>query len=109
MTTTTLSQVVTRAASKITLASSALVTTHGHAGSITATVTSVAPGSGTPTGTVDFYDGAGLSTTVPLSTSGKAAFPLALLGVGSHSITAIYTGSTHNQPITSTALNETIT
>ena len=58
----------------------------------TATVTAVGPGSGTPTGTVQFYaDGEPLGDAVALS-GGTATSPVAKLTAGSHQITADYQG-----------------
>ncbi len=107
---TTLNQVINPAASKITLASSALTTTFGHSGSITATVTTVSPGAGVPTGSVDFYNNGSYLTTVSLSSVGKAAIPIASLSRGTHALTAVYSGSVNNLTVTTVvALNETIT
>ncbi|NUP38832.1 MAG: Ig-like domain repeat protein [Streptomyces sp.] len=69
---------------------------------ITATVTAVAPATGTPTGTVTFVvTGSGGGTfTQPLNGSGQATINLNTLGVGSHAITAIYNGDTKFLPST---------
>ena len=53
----------------------------------------VASGGATPTGTISFYDGGGPIATVALDGSGKAAFAASGLGIGSHSITATYSGN----------------
>ena len=74
-------------------------TTSGSLGqtiTITATVSAKAPGSGTPTGSVDFYD----TTTnddlgkVTLS-GGVASLSTTMLSPGSHSITVTYSGDTN--------------
>src|SRR5215469_3996659 len=57
---------------------------------LTATVTSQA--TGTPTGTVTFLDGATQLGQVVLGANGQAQFPTAALAVGSHSLTAQYSG-----------------
>src|SRR5439155_4041334 len=61
-----------------------------------ATITVTAPGSGTPTGTVQFIiDGATAGSPVSVSTSGgltTALFTSSLLGVGTHTVTASYSG-----------------
>jgi hypothetical protein len=62
---------------------------------------------GTPTGTIQFFDGATPLTTVSL-TSGTATFATALLTPGDHSITAQYSGDTNNLPSTSSPITETI-
>jgi streptogramin lyase len=60
-----------------------------------------------PAGTVNFYDGATLIGSGTL-TSGGVSLTLPSLAVGSHSITAAYTGSTVYAAATSTALVEVI-
>jgi plastocyanin len=61
---------------------------------LTATVQVTAPGSGTPTGTVSFFDGA-----VPLGTSSlsgtQAIFTSSQWKIGKHSFTAVYNGDTN--------------
>jgi hypothetical protein len=47
---------------------------------------------GTPSGTVTFADGATPLGTVPLDSSGKASLTTTGLAIGSHSITATYSG-----------------
>ena len=63
----------------------------GHAVTFTATV-SAALGVGTPTGAVTFTDGAATLGTVPLSGAGTASFSTSTLSVGSHAISAVYSG-----------------
>ncbi|MGW2376645.1 Ig-like domain repeat protein, partial [Kitasatospora sp. NPDC001683] len=60
----------------------------GQAKVLTATVTVVAPGVGTPTGTVSFFDGATLLGTGTLDAGGVATFTTSGLSVGSHALTA---------------------
>ncbi len=71
------------------------------------------PGSVTPTGTVTFYDGTTALGTVGLSVqsadTASASFSPSTLGVGSHSITAVYDGDGTYQGSTSTALTQTVT
>ncbi|MEA2987535.1 MAG: hypothetical protein QOG83_246 [Alphaproteobacteria bacterium] len=59
--------------------------------SVTFTATVTPAGAGTPTGTVTFKDGATTLGTGTLS-SGSAGFSTAALGVGGHTITAVYGG-----------------
>jgi hypothetical protein len=56
-----------------------------------APVKPVAPGSGTPTGTVTFYDGTKAIGTATL-VNGLAKFTISTLARGTHSITAVYNG-----------------
>jgi hypothetical protein len=68
----------------------------------TATVTPVAPGAGTPGGSVTFYDGSTLLGTVAL-TGGAASLTTSALAVGSHSVTASYGGDGNFNPGASNA------
>ena len=74
----------------------------------TATVTANSPGSGTPTGTVTFYDGTNVLGIGTLNSSGKATFTTSALAVGRHSITAVYGGNTNYTTSTSSALTQTV-
>jgi autotransporter-associated beta strand protein len=77
----------------------------------TATVSPVPGASGTPAGTVNFFDGATLLGPGTLSTvSGKqqATFPTSTLAIGPHSITAVYQGNASFNGSTSSILNEQI-
>jgi sugar lactone lactonase YvrE len=71
----------------------------------TATVTT---GTGTLTGSVRFLDGNKLLTVIDLNTAGVAAFPTSLLTVGSHSITAAYSGDASHHPSTSAPLIQVV-
>ena len=66
------------------------------------------PGQGTPTGTVAFNDGSTTLGTVTLNGSGVATFATSSLGVGQHSITAVYAGDTNNTGSTSSVLTQTV-
>jgi hypothetical protein len=80
----------------------------GQSVTFTATVTSKAPGSGTPTGTVTFKDGTTVLATVMLS-GGVATFSTSSLALGSHSITAVYVSDTGNHSTsTSTAVSQVV-
>ena len=71
------------------------------------TVSASAPGSGTPTGTVTFKDGAtilGMSALV----SGSATYTNGSLSVGSHSITVIYNGDANFIASTSSVLSQVV-
>ena len=59
----------------------------------TATVRAVAPGSGTPSGTVTFIDGSTTIGTVAVGGTGTAALTTNALGRGTHTLTARYNGS----------------
>nr|WP_308290583.1 Ig-like domain-containing protein [Streptomyces marispadix] len=64
----------------------------GQAVTFTATVTAVAPGAGTPTGTVTFAQSGGGTVTVPLDASGVASVTSAQLPAGTYSGIATYNG-----------------
>src|SRR5262249_5110944 len=61
---------------------------------LTASVTARSPGAGTPTGTVTFLDG-GTSWQLVLRGDGLATFSTSGLGVGGHSIRAVYSGDSN--------------
>ena len=90
-------QVVNKANSMVSLATSANPSVFGQSVTFTATVAPVAPATGTPTGTVSFFDGgnaiAGCSN-IALS-GGQAQCATTALSVGSHTITAQYSGNTN--------------
>jgi hypothetical protein len=102
-----LAQTVTTGTSASTLASSANPSVLGQAVTFTATVTAVAPASGTPTGTVTFMDGTATLGTGTLS-AGRATFSTSALTQGSHSITAVYGGNTSFSGTTSAVLVQTV-
>jgi photosystem II stability/assembly factor-like uncharacterized protein len=87
----TLKQVVSKATTMTTLASSLNPSNVGQAVTFTARV--VPQFSGTVTGTVTFYDGATVLKTGSLS-GGKATLTTSKLTSGTHTITATYNGST---------------
>lgn len=88
----TLAQTVNKASTATTLSSSANPSTISQSVTFSATVSVVAPGAGTPTGSVTFNDGSNTLGTAPVSSSGTATFTTSTLAVNSHSITAVYSG-----------------
>ena len=66
----------------------------GQTVTLTAIVRPGPPGSGTPTGTVTFFDSATALGTGTL-TAGQATFSTASLSAGGHVITAVYAGDMH--------------
>src|SRR5208283_4291582 len=75
--------------------------------SVTFTATVKPEFTGTPTGTVTFKDGTTTLATVTLS-GGVAKFTTSSLAVGTHSITAVYEGSTSFATSTSAALKQVV-
>src|SRR5439155_1197873 len=79
----------------------------GQAVTLTAVVSPVAPGTGVPTGTVTFRDGATVLATVTLA-NGSASFAASTLAAGSHSLTAVYSGSPNFNASTSPAVTQVV-
>jgi hypothetical protein len=95
------------AATKTSLSASSAQVTLGQAVTFTATVAPLS-GSGTPTGSVTFSDGATQIGTGALNSSGVATLSTSSLGVGSHSVTAVYSGDTNFSASTSSAASVTV-
>ena len=112
-TSTALPQTVYQDATTTTVVSSASPSVYGQSVTFKATVNAVAPGSGTPTGSVTFtftfLDGSTTQDTAPLNSGGKATFTTKALPVGgSYTITAVYGGDSNFTTSTSTALPQTV-
>jgi hypothetical protein len=71
------------------------------------TFTSTTPGA--TSGTVAFYDGSTKIGTAPVSTSGQASLTTAALGAGTHTITAVFSGTSALLPSTSPSITQTVT
>jgi hypothetical protein len=95
-------QVVNGVKTTTTLVSSLNPAIFGEAVTLTAAVNGV---SGTPDGTVIFYDGSAMIGTALLA-SGSASISIATLSAGSRSITAAYQGFGGFEPSTSALLNQ---
>ncbi len=95
------------AGTTIKLSSSASTVVYGQPVTFTATVGVVAPGAGTPTGTVTFEDGATILGTDTLS-GALATYTTSALSVGSHSITVVYGGDPNFSGSTSTAIAQAV-
>jgi hypothetical protein len=67
----------------------------------------VSSGSGTPTGSVDFYDGTTLLGSRTLA-SGTATYATSSLTVGTHSVTAAYGGDTQFSVLTSSVVSQAV-
>jgi fibronectin type 3 domain-containing protein len=91
-------QIVNKADTSTTIAFSANPSVFGQLVTFTATVSAVGLGAGTPTGTVQFKDnGAPIGSPVVLS-GGTADLSTSTLSIGSHTITAEYSGSGNFNP-----------
>jgi hypothetical protein len=96
-----------KGATTTTVTSSVNPSLFGQPATLTATVAVVAPATGTPTGTVTFMDGATTLGAGALS-AGRATFTVSTLTVGSHPITAVYSGDTTFSSSTSATLPQTV-
>jgi len=100
--------VVSKAATTVTVNSNT-PTVFGQNAAIVATVHVTAPGGGTPTGNVSFFDGATPLSSVALSGS-TATLNTTTLSVGAHSITATYNGDgNYNASPASPTFTHTVT
>ncbi|HET6152761.1 MAG TPA: Ig-like domain-containing protein, partial [Marmoricola sp.] len=90
----TITQTINKASTKTTLASDSANSVFGQPVTFTATVAPVAPGAGTPSGTIVFKDGSTVVGTQPVSSSTgeQASITLSNLSVGSHALSATYSG-----------------
>lgn len=88
-----LAQVVNAAPTTTKVASSNNPSGNGEPVTLTATVTVQEPGSGKPSGTVTFKDGAVVLGTAALGEDGLATFETAALAAGDRAIVAEYNGS----------------
>ena len=102
-----ITQVVDQSTTDTTLASSANPGVFGQTLTFTAQVTAVAPGGGIPTGSITFMDGTTSLATEPM-TAGVATYSTSGLALGSHSITAMYSGDDNYITSTSSALDQEI-
>ncbi|HWE02568.1 MAG TPA: Ig-like domain-containing protein, partial [Tepidisphaeraceae bacterium] len=99
---------VVQANSSVTTTATPSSTVFGQSTVLSAIVIAVAPGAGTPTGTVSFYDGATLLGTATLNGSDIASLAVSSLSAGSHSITSVYAGNANFNGSTSSALTKVV-
>lgn len=97
---------VTKAAPAVSLSLNSASTIVATAISMTSKVS--ASFSGTPTGTVTFLDGTTALATETLDATGSATYTTSTLVVGSHSLTAVYSGDTDFTSVTSSAAAEAV-
>lgn len=77
-------------------------------GAIVTFTASVTGGATQPSGNVRFYDGTSLLGTAATSSTGTATFAISSLTLGSHPITANFTGDASNSPSTSPVLTQVV-
>lgn len=102
------SEVVNRASTSTTVSSSTNPSLVGLSVTFRASVVTLAPGTGTPSGTVTFRDGGNTIGTGNLDGSGVATFTTSALGAGAHSITAQYGGSPERASSVSATLPQVV-
>ena len=109
-TSSALGQIVNKAVTSTTISSNHNPSVFGQAVTFTATVRATAPGAGTPTGTVQFRAGStNLGSPVVLDGSGHAhTAALTTLSVGTHAITAVYSGASSFVASTSPAVSQKV-
>ncbi|MFM8931700.1 MAG: Ig-like domain repeat protein, partial [Gemmataceae bacterium] len=100
-------QNVNKASTTTALSSSLNPSTFGQSVTFTAIVSVASPGAGSPTGSVNFFDGA-TSLGSGTLTGNTATFTTSSLGAGARSITAVYAGDTNFSTSTSNSLTQTI-
>ncbi len=97
-TSATWAQAVNKADTTTTVTSSRNSSTYGQSVTFTATISPVAPGAGTPTGTVTFLDGGspiGSGTVFASGPNGVATFTTSTLAAANHTITTSYGGDSN--------------
>ncbi|HXI31180.1 MAG TPA: Ig-like domain-containing protein, partial [Vicinamibacterales bacterium] len=99
---------VSKAATTTTLTSSVNPSVYGQAVTFTATVGVVAPGTGQPSGTVTFMDGATTLGSATLDATGRGSFSVSSLSAVAHTVTAVYGGAAAFSASTSSALTQTV-
>lgn len=104
----TQTHVVNRAVTKAVVSSNADPTLPGTLVTINAKVTAVAPGKGTPTGTVEFTSAGTVLATAVLDGNGNASFSIASLPVGVTPIVANYLGDANYAASASAMFNQNI-
>ena len=100
------SQVVQPGSTGVSLVSSQNPSSFDKAVTLTATVSSSAPGS--PTGTVAFANGTTVLGSSPLAANGSASLTIATLTVGTNTIIAVYSGDTTFGSSTSSILSQSV-
>src|SRR5205085_1387523 len=96
-------------ATTTSLTSSANPAIVGSPVSFTATVASTVAGQPTPSGTIQFLiDGANYGSPVSLINGSASTGPITSLAIGSHTVTASYSGSASYTASTSAALTQAI-
>jgi hypothetical protein len=105
----TVTQVISKADTTTIIADAVNPTVFGQTTTFTATVSVVGPGAGSPTGTIQFKDGASsIGGPIAINGSFKAGFTTNSLTVGAHAITAVYNGDSNFNGSTSAVTTHTV-
>ena len=107
-TSSAVNQVVNQASSATALASSVNPSVFGESVTYTATVAATAPGAGTATGSVEFFDGQTSLGIVTLSSGFATSAAITNFGVSTHSITAVYSGDASFVTSTSSPVSQVV-
>jgi hypothetical protein len=108
-TATTQSIVVNKANTATSLVSSANPAIYGQPVTFTATISAMAPSTGTPTGSVQFsVNGSAVGSLVTPNSSGQATYTPSTLPIGTTTISAVYSGDSNFIGSTATALSQTV-
>src|SRR5439155_1304279 len=100
---------VNKASSSTAVSSSTNPSFVGQAVTFTATVTAVAPGAGTPSGTVQFKtNGVNFGAAATLSGGTASSAAVSSLAAGTYSVTATYNGDANFNTNTSATLTQTV-
>ncbi|MBI5475607.1 MAG: Ig-like domain repeat protein [Ignavibacteriales bacterium] len=99
---------VNKALTTTSINSSINPTVYGQTVTFTANVSVNLPGSGIPTGTVTFKDGASTIGSTALDGSASASLSLSTLNVSTHSISAEYSGDLNYQSSISSPINQDV-
>ncbi len=103
-----ITEAVNKSASTTSLASSQGSSSFGQSVTLTAIVSASGSGSVVPSGSVSFADGTTVLGAATIDNTGKATLTTATLSVGSHSITASYSGDTDFLSSASSPVQQTV-
>ena len=98
-----------RASTSLLLSTSANPVAAGQPLTIGALLTINSSGNTAPSGTVTFFDGATPVGSTPLSSSSGASITISTLSIGTHSLSATYSGDSAYSAATSSHLQESVT
>ena len=101
-------QFVSQATTTLGLNSTVNPSVTGQVTTFIASLSVSAPGAGVAVGSVVFYDGGSPIGAAPLNVGGNATLTASNLGVGSHSITAVFAGNASFTGATSPPISQTV-